>query len=444
MYTNVNISNNEHSCNYIVEYKPISDKCGIDYHIDGDVYVNAVDGNEYKSGEVLLYFPSYSMDVYTHTNYTITCGIWIGDKFVNIVNETINRSDAVACDKLTKFGDDTYYEMYKFVVADPYSILYDDDWKEFREDVCGEAHMQNYSINSTGSILYITLHPTNDDEWFGGQSSMNITGDPSNYFSIHIQSNTRESLKVDERPAIECFVKYNSVYDNLDDYLLETYHITEYSILYELVIGNEDEMGGVLQSELTKSDNWVFDKDDLRGMIGDRMTARASLHIMDSDGESLIYMLSNALPLTDEIKKYLVGDDFEINGYKINHVELNNVDMNVYNINAVNQIKTNVIKTTHNQKGMNHIKPIFYRTVEASSIVIHPEVTEIICINLDRYNHLVDRFILSVGGVQIPEYGRNNNGVLFRLVQTTMKGQGTYYVLNQDSELITSGKYICE
>jgi hypothetical protein len=124
--------------------------------------------------------------------------------------------------------------------------------------------------------------------------------------------------------------------------------------------------------------------------------------------------------------------------------------MKLYNINAVNKIENNVININRpedTKSGL--IQPMFYRSVESININIHPKVIENICINLDIYKSKVDTFILKIEDSIFPEIGRTQAGVLFKIKNPTIikneqgkeKLSGVYYILNQDNELVTSGKY---
>ena len=74
-------------------------------------------------------------------------------------------------------------------------------------------------------------------------------------------------------------------------------------------------------------------------------------------------------------------------------------------------------------------------------------MNENICINLDQYKHLVKSFILQIEGVKFIEIGRTKSGVVFKVIGNKLPKQiqtGQYYILNQDSDLVTSGKYTYE
>lgn len=93
----------------------------------------------------------------------------------------------------------------------------------------------------------------------------------------------------------------------------------------------------------------------------------------------------------------------------------------------------------------NIVQPLFFRVRDLGSVVFHPEVTENICINLDSYKSQVKMFYIKIEGVSFPEIGRTESGVVFKVQGSLLPGvtgAGTYYILNQDADLVTTGKYI--
>jgi hypothetical protein len=132
----------------------------------------------------------------------------------------------------------------------------------------------------------------------------------------------------------------------------------------------------------------------------------------------------------------------------INKVYLEALDMNNYTINAVNKIQHNIIQLdSPSDYKANIIKPIFFRSRELAKLIVHPAVTEYVCINLDQYKSKVDVFMLKIEDTIFVEYGRNPSGIVFKIVGNNLPNKitsGVYYVLNQDEELVTTGQYIYE
>ena len=77
-------------------------------------------------------------------------------------------------------------------------------------------------------------------------------------------------------------------------------------------------------------------------------------------------------------------------------------------------------------------------------LTLHPIVAENICINLDDYKSKVSKFVLQIDGCKFEQIGANSYGVLFKIPANVINSDsGTYYILNEDFELVTTGKYNC-
>lgn len=504
MHTNINLIYNENQYSYIVEYNQTTTYATenkLSPHVIGEqilfrydknpLYIKQLNtwrsvGSEemyknhipdfYKEAEIILYFPLYSIDLYDNNiKYALTINTWICGVKVIIGSYIIDRSQAYACDQEKVFINNKYYECIKLYIADPYNLMYSDDWKDFRENVCGEIPR----TNSVGSIINISLHPVvynqaedlyiKNNKYIGGQNSINISNSEDDFINLKLKTNINNKLSFDERPSMILDIGFNNEYNQtingLKEYLMETYRIENCSIKYELVIGNENELYAILSSPVLSMEDagdikadYIFTKDDIlksnnfKNWIGwkEGIFLTGSVNIMDESKESIIYILSNKIPLDHEIYKYFVGYDFYVNGSPINNINLNSINMRLYNINAVNHVENTIVQISRPEDVKSRlIQPVFYKTVDAMNINIHPKVTETICINLDIYKAKVDTFILKIEDTIFPEIGRNQSGVLFKIKNPTIikdeKGKekltGIYYVLNQDEELVTNGKY---
>lgn len=488
MYTNINIIGEQEIFTYIVEYQKetvgligdmgysISDTNNHVYFFDEDTYIQNQNHwekltavketthipNKYDYGTLKIYFPSHSIESYGAQGlYAITVGMRLSDKYVILGSKIINRTDSLACAKVKKYANQQYYESVSMDIIDPYDLMFNDRWNEFRKYICNEFQ-DGYLINSEGSNLYIALHPiqTSDngyikhDKFTGGQNFINISQySKSNYFSLHIFDNTKTSLKVDERPAIKFALKFNDVYNgDIKEYMKETYGVDEFDIKYSLLIGNKDNIYVELSHDLTKEINCNFTKDQINennfhNWVGweEGIYVVGSADIIDPEGDSILYTVSNQIPLTEDLYKYLLKtDDFVINGYVINNVNLESVNMELKQINAVNKIENTIVQTTITNNGTNMTVPVFYKSIELSESILHPAVTETICINLDNYKSKVDSFLIQIEGTKFKEIGRSTAGVFFKIIGNKLPkkiSSGTLYILNQDSELVTTGKY---
>lgn len=156
------------------------------------------------------------------------------------------------------------------------------------------------------------------------------------------------------------------------------------------------------------------------------------------DIPELLYIISNSIPLTQELCKYFIGEGGKLDLTKIN--------MNHYNITAVNKIENNIVKVDGiNDSKSNIIQSVFVRVKDSQDLLIHTQVTENICINLDRYKSKVQVFRLKIEDYIFNQIGSTSNGIVFKVIGgkiNNKKSSGIYYILDQNSELVTSGKYI--
>lgn len=462
-FTNINILNKEHTFKYVLEYKEneVETSSTIptsNWKWNNNVWEPSL-SNEYfssyipsniKLSNVTLYFPDYSVDTYENgLKYALTINTWINDKYIELGSFIISRNDCEASDTIRTFYNQKYYEKYTVTIINPKSIVYDDDWKSWREKVCG-VDVTGYELNNTGSIINFSLHPvinsgdiyTKVEKYDGGQNAINLSKFDSLSYNI----------KFNDTLDFEGNVSYNEVYSKdlagFEEYLKETYNIDTTKSLelkYEFYIQDKEDLffHEVIQNNDTKVilqrtdidifTNWVDFKPGL--------VLNGTLNVLVGK-EEILTIMSNSINLTPEIFKFLIQD----NGTQ--YVELNDINMNVYEINTVNKIQQNIIQVDRpSDYKSNIVKPVYYRTRDIANVVFHPEITENICINLDAYKSSVKSFILRLEGINFGEKARVSSGVIFRIngnyLPKTNK-EGIYYILNQDSELITTGKYIYE
>ena len=151
--------------------------------------------------------------------------------------------------------------------------------------------------------------------------------------------------------------------------------------------------------------------------------------------------MSDGIYLTPDVFKFFIKDD--IFNKKINYKNITN--MKAFNITALNKIEKKIINVerSDNYKS-NIIRPVFFRSQQTSSIQIHVDANENIAINLDVYKSKVSSFRLRIGGIDFVEVGRNNSGVIFKIVSSKLPKEnyaGTYYIIDGNNEMVTSGAY---
>jgi hypothetical protein len=121
--------------------------------------------------------------------------------------------------------------------------------------------------------------------------------------------------------------------------------------------------------------------------------------------------------------------------------------MNINKYNVINKIENKIVQIERpNDSKSNIIQPVFFRVKDSEVLTLHPVVTENICINLDNYKSKVKKFILQIDNCKFEQIGYNSYGALFKILGNTLSKElisGTYYILNEQYELVTSGKYNC-
>lgn len=168
-------------------------------------------------------------------------------------------------------------------------------------------------------------------------------------------------------------------------------------------------------------------------------------------------------PYTNENgKRYRINIDFRSNPFQLTEQKFAQLlstaqhfdtitGLENMHINKPRVINKNIVQvvemTAQTDSKSNIIQPIFFRSRELANLILHPEVTENICINLDAYKAQCTRFFIKVEGTTFTEIGRTESGVIFKIQGNMLPGKvagGVYYILNQDLDLVTTGKYIYE
>ena len=194
---------------------------------------------------------------------------------------------------------------------------------------------------------------------------------------------------------------------------------------------------------LFKLTEWPFTinhqyKDDLR------IVGIMHVEITHKNGSKMhIDLRSNPFQITPEQFAQMLA---LVHGPNINITNLN--DMHVNKPYIVNKSVYQVTEmTSQTDSKANIVQPVFFKSRDLANIIIHPEVTENICINLDAYKAKVTTFYIKIEGIVFPEIGRIEAGVIFKVQGNLLPGKtagGTYYILDQDTNLVTTGKYTYE
>lgn len=486
-YTNINIKSNNRTFKYIVEYfddpavqmKPLKyfkneygyfffdeDQQNVlhekNYWTEigkGETYESDTFPHTYNISSFDLYFPRFSVDTYqTGVYYILTLNTWINDTCVFLGSYLIDRKEAVASSQgVRRFLNDEYYEYVRVNTVDPFYLNYGDEWKDFRIVFCGEDDEQK---NNTASNINVTLTPVKKvdgiwiklDEYDSYQSAIVINNnEDSNYLTPKLMLENG-----DGNPKFYCGLVFNDVYENnFEDYLRETYQITvdeNFKIKYGFVIGDKDNPYKYIEHVFDYAesgtsfelDEFVFDSwnDYVEGMYAQVYV------ILQKYDEDILVLISNQVYITQEEFKYFMrmpeGGILENDIREIRKVDLDSLDMDVNKYNVVNVIENKIVSVERpSDYKANIIKPVFIKVQDADSIRLHRSVTENIVINLDAYKNKVKAFILKVGDTNYYEIGRVNSGIIFKVVGSSLPEEdGNYYILNDDGELVTTGKYV--
>lgn len=165
-------------------------------------------------------------------------------------------------------------------------------------------------------------------------------------------------------------------------------------------------------------------------------------------GEELVLdFKSNPVPVIKDYLKYLIDkpakktlneyfDDY--NNYKKNHM----LNVNIMSVCEDTQPRNTAI--TGNTPVIIQ-KPIFFKAQPSQQVTLQMNITQRVGINLQEYETKVSCFYIKIGSQQFPERERTDIYVIFKIDTSLLDGTETqYHVLDQDSELITSGKLILQ
>jgi hypothetical protein len=504
MRNNINISNGDKSFNYLLEYKNFNDLGNGNqirwFSIGDDIYLQEdyidyyrvknewynVSGINFNYSDVpenteiskiKVFFPNHSLDNYVgNVKYMLTANTWVNGRKIELGSYLFRRIDALACvDGVSEKGNDRYYDYIEFEILDPYNIIYSDEWTDFRHNVCGEP----LGINNTGSIIKVTLYVVEEhdgryvvkDECVGGSTAFNIYKSHSDYMTLQLEPALGQNGWKFKTNLPQNFGTDDDQRDWFETYLSETYYVDTTkitSMTYELVAKNSntllvgpcfefEELEQVLPwTAVTDEDDTITENDviisnpraGLKHFFSSwedtndgwphyeaGWSLQGSLTILFEDGEE-INLMSNLVPITQEIFKYYVGN--RENQEYIDIMEINNYTL-------VNKIENKIIQLDRpNDSKSNIIQPVFFRVKDTKTLNIHPAVNENVCIDLSDYKSKVESFKIQMEGVKFKQIGANQYGIIFKIIGTQLPQKitsGTYYILNEDDELVTTGKY---
>ena len=477
-YTNINIKSGNNTFEYIVEYtrenktifsgkqtRYYTNKYGLflyndlEHNVlaDKNIWKDITEKNTktYPDKNILpnitdfstfnIYFPRYSVDTYVkNVYYVLTINTWVNGVCVYLGSYLIDRRNAIAPNTgVKKFLNTEYYEYISVDTLNPNTLIYSDEWAQFRQVFCGESIEYGLQKNNSASNINITLTPVKmiDETWikldnYDSSQSVIPINDSNNYLSANLNFDI-----TDGNPVFNCDMTFNPVYNgDLELYLNETYQIFgEVNLKYGFVIGDKEKPYKYVEKDFKNFETnvsfdikeFVFDSwnDFIEGMYAQ------VFFIVQKYNEDILVITSNKVFITQEEFKYFMQEE-------IRKVDL--TDMEIKKFDVVNIVENKVVMLeTPSEHKSNVVKPIFVKVQDTDAIRLHRSVTENISINLDAYKNKVSAFILKIGDMNFYEIGRINSGIVFKVIGTNLSAQneGLYYILNNDGELVTTGKY---
>lgn len=419
-----------------------------------------------KLSNINIYIPSHSVSAYVKSiKYAVTLNTWINGIKIDLGTFIFRPTDTLANPNgVIKAGNNEYNEYISFSIIDPFCLIYSDEWDNFRKYECNESE----NTNDTCSSLYVSLFVI--DEYENNYIGIN---DYSGGYTNFVLSEDNDYLRLNIKPILSpslgfSFETYlNKSYRSLKEYLYETYNIQakDNNIIFDLVIKDKNNIivdtraehslersyaakekyGLITQNLLWKN---ISDENMIKLFFQDwnKFTEGwnivGSLTIYETNGKDRtekFSIVSNEIPITQELFSMFTNGGSE----KIIDI----TDMNITTYNVVNKIENNIIQLERpNESKSNIIQPVFFRAKELEVLTLHPAVTENISINLDEYKSKVKTFILKIDNCIYNQIGANSYGIIFKITANTLPKNlvnGTYYILNENYELITTGKYNC-
>lgn len=173
------------------------------------------------------------------------------------------------------------------------------------------------------------------------------------------------------------------------------------------------------------------------------ITLRTGYVILNKEWIKYTINSSNTSRIISDFKKNEHSKDNIMSWNKLNAKETNFTFVN--KINCVVKQENNSTKIVNGTtNGVKIIyKPIFYKTQDLQFITLKKGFRQKVGINLSQYMTKVEVFKLIIDNMEITEYGRNDIYVIFEVNSGELENlSGTYSIVNNNDEYISSGEYI--
>jgi hypothetical protein len=253
------------------------------------------------------------------------------------------------------------------------------------------------------------------------------------------------------------FEDYEGIYDDDEDY--EDGEVEQKQCIFELTIAVDTQF----KQAVYTNKFFANDVDDfsfsLNGIFDswDNLPELLICRVKFSDRYLGTVIYGNNVVVTKEQFKYCVNDLNHSRLHMLHTVQRNyndeNLqtidDMNLKDVNFIDKINCIIKKegesqTIYNVNNKPKIvyKPIFYRTQDLQNISLRNGMSQNIGINLADYMTKVDTFKLVINNQTIIETARNDVFTIFKIDTSTFSSNsGTYHILNEDDDYISSGKW---
>lgn len=386
--------------------------------------------------------PDFSPSTYSNVEYMVDISTRIGLTKVVLACEKFCFDDLLSLPKPYRDGQHKYHQYFLIDILDPWDLCYSDDFAEFRTEFCLEVP----DTNNCGALVDIEISAVTEEgndivpdvRYRTGRNLILLSERDSDYMTMDLRS-------VPE--GWSASVEFNKAFDgDLKTYLHETYFVDVESCIPEIVIMDNENGYKLLDLDPidlsgTTIEDILFSSSEQELRFGDwseyvdGMYAISTLRLLDADGNAVMYLKSNIVPVGKDKFSYIVGEE----------ITLEDMDITVENLDVVNKIQKNIVKVNRpDDYKSNIIKPVFYRSFPLEEIEIHDSVTFTIAIDLDSYKTKSESFSVQIEGCNFPEIGRVPGGVLFKITGSELPHEnpnGKYYVLDEYQELVAEGNY---
>ena len=413
--------------------------------------------------QVSLYIPDYCIDRYNHGyKYIIEVSTYINKYKVILCSTIIDRNDMIALDKKVNIIDKTFYIGKTLNILDPWYLNYSDDWEDFRREICGSSYIGANEINNSSSLLTVKVIPVkyeisidNGTIYTPGKYTSGICsfllGDNSHNTTLSLS--TLPGFEISNGLIFKSLISYNDVYNDFDEYINTTYTLSNdftANVYISYILSDSDgnftdpivhPVADVNDYDILRHneyDIWGLDSWD-KWKEGLFLSTIATIYLVEDGVEAeapLITLASTEIPITKEIFKYFINTNS-------NYIDL--TDMNITTLRTVNKIEKNIINVSRPEDYSSPVlKPIYIQARNTENVVIHNNTNESIAINLAEYINFVKVFTMQIGDAEFKEIGRYGTNVIFKIIGKTLPVEpttGTYYILDDNKELVTTGTY---